>query len=226
MTSSRATRTATVLRLEGALIVAFAVFSYHLLQASWLWFLLLLLVPDVFMVGYVWGNRVGATVYNVGHTSLLRPGGSGDGYGDDGAPPRGGHLDRAHRDGPDAGLRPEGPHRLQGHPPPARLTSAARGSDQRVAPTRAEEVALGRSACRCHGKGPVGQIELNEDGPDDGRVGEEPERNGARRGQREDPHLATTRRADHPLAPDPGSPFRPSSGPARYSRSMGSNRSS
>jgi len=71
MTSSRATRTATVLRLEGALIVAFAVFSYHLLQASWLWFLLLLLVPDVFMVGYVWGNRVGATVYNVGHTYLL-----------------------------------------------------------------------------------------------------------------------------------------------------------
>ena len=71
MTSSSATRTATVLRLEGALVLAFAVFGYHLLQASWLWFFLLLLVPDVFMLGYMWGSRVGATVYNLAHTYLL-----------------------------------------------------------------------------------------------------------------------------------------------------------
>ena len=71
MTTSHATRTATVLRLEGALVLAFAVFSYHLLQASWLWFFLLLLAPDVFMVGYLWGSRVGARIYNVGHTYLL-----------------------------------------------------------------------------------------------------------------------------------------------------------
>ena len=71
MTSSRVTRTATVLRLEAGLVLAFAVFSYHLLQASWLWFFLLLLVPDVFMLGYVWGSRVGAAVYNMGHTYLL-----------------------------------------------------------------------------------------------------------------------------------------------------------
>ena len=71
MTQSPSNRTATILRLEGGLVLAFVVFGYHLLQASWLWFFLLLLVPDVFMVGYVWGSRLGGTVYNVGHTYLL-----------------------------------------------------------------------------------------------------------------------------------------------------------
>lgn len=67
----RATHTATILRLEGAVVLAFAVFSYHVLGAPWLWFFVLLLVPDVFMVGYLAGSRVGAAVYNVGHTYLL-----------------------------------------------------------------------------------------------------------------------------------------------------------
>lgn len=68
---SRATHTATILRLEGGVVLAFAVFSYHILEAPWLWFFVLLLVPDVFMVGYLAGSRVGAAVYNVGHTYLL-----------------------------------------------------------------------------------------------------------------------------------------------------------
>jgi hypothetical protein len=47
-----------------------------------------------------------------------------------------------------------------------------------------KEVALGRPARGCHGRGPVGQIEVNEDGPDDGWIGEEGE----------DPHLTAAAR--------------------------------
>jgi hypothetical protein len=48
-----------------------------------------------------------------------------------------------------------------------------------------EEIALRRPACRCHGRGSVRQVEVNEDGADDGRIGE----------KGEDPHLPATARA-------------------------------
>ena len=35
-----------------------------------MWFAALFLVPDVFMVGYLKGLRIGAIVYNVAHTYL------------------------------------------------------------------------------------------------------------------------------------------------------------
>ena len=34
-------------------------------------FLLLLLAPDIFMVGYLKNTKLGATLYNLGHTFLL-----------------------------------------------------------------------------------------------------------------------------------------------------------
>jgi hypothetical protein len=37
----------------------------------WWLFLLLVLVPDVSMAGYVRGNRIGATIYNLGHTYVF-----------------------------------------------------------------------------------------------------------------------------------------------------------
>lgn len=61
----------SLLRLEGAVILAAAVFGYAVLGASWWLFFTLLLVPDVFMVGYLAGPRPGALVYNVGHTYAL-----------------------------------------------------------------------------------------------------------------------------------------------------------
>ena len=45
-----------------------------------------------------------------------------------------------------------------------------------------KEIALGRSACGSEGRGLVREVEVEEDGGDDGRTGEE----------REDPHLAAT----------------------------------
>lgn len=61
-----------ILRVEGAALMAAAITAYALLGGSWLWFAVFLLVPDVSMLGYLVGPRVGAVAYNVGH-SLLGP---------------------------------------------------------------------------------------------------------------------------------------------------------
>lgn len=63
-----------LLRLEGAALLAVASFLYARSDASWLLFVLLLLAPDVGMVGYVRGSRAGAVLYNLFHTSLLPAG--------------------------------------------------------------------------------------------------------------------------------------------------------
>ena len=40
-------------------------------SGAWLLYALLILAPDVFMLGYLRGPRVGAAIYNLGHTWLL-----------------------------------------------------------------------------------------------------------------------------------------------------------
>jgi hypothetical protein len=63
-----------LLRLEGAALLTVAVFLYARSDASWLLFALLLLAPDIGMVGYLGGSRAGAVLYNLFHTSLLPAG--------------------------------------------------------------------------------------------------------------------------------------------------------
>ena len=58
------------LRTEGAVLLALATFLYARREGGWLLFLVLLLVPDVGILGYVRGTRVGAVVYNIFHTYL------------------------------------------------------------------------------------------------------------------------------------------------------------
>ena len=65
---STTTKTATVLRLEGVAMAFAAAAVYQISAGSWLLFALLFLVPDLFMLGYVSNPRVGALVYNLGHT--------------------------------------------------------------------------------------------------------------------------------------------------------------
>lgn len=61
----------TLLRLEGLVAFAAATAGYFLLDGP-LWFYLLLgLAPDVSMVGYLAGPRLGSQVYNVVHTYAL-----------------------------------------------------------------------------------------------------------------------------------------------------------
>jgi len=56
------------LKIENAALLAMALIGYHLAGGSWWLFLLLILVPDLSMIGYVAGPRVGAWCYNAVHT--------------------------------------------------------------------------------------------------------------------------------------------------------------
>jgi hypothetical protein len=57
-----------LLHLEGAAVFAASLFAYHSYHGSWLLFVLLFLLPDVSMIGYVINARVGAMTYNAVHT--------------------------------------------------------------------------------------------------------------------------------------------------------------
>ncbi len=57
-----------ILRLEGAAAATLALLLYARADYSWLLFALLFLVPDLSMLGYVAGARVGAVIYNAVHT--------------------------------------------------------------------------------------------------------------------------------------------------------------
>jgi hypothetical protein len=62
---------AVLLRVEGAVLLVLGVLLYWLNGGSWVLFGLLFLAPDLSMLGYVVGTRVGAGVYNVLHTYAL-----------------------------------------------------------------------------------------------------------------------------------------------------------
>lgn len=56
-----------LLRLENLAIMIAAIGGYAWLDMGWGLFALLFLVPDISMIGYLRGPRVGAAIYNVGH---------------------------------------------------------------------------------------------------------------------------------------------------------------
>ena len=59
-----------LLRIEGAVLLAVSVYLYARYGQSWWLFALLLLVPDVGILGYVADTRLGAMTYNAVHTYL------------------------------------------------------------------------------------------------------------------------------------------------------------
>jgi hypothetical protein len=61
-----------LLRLEGVAMLACAVAAYATLDASWTLFVAAFLAPDLSMLGYLAGPRIGAAAYNGAHT-LLAP---------------------------------------------------------------------------------------------------------------------------------------------------------
>ena len=61
---------ATILRLEGLVVLAGAVLAYQHLAASWWMFAVLFLTPDLMMLGYLAGPRIGAVCYNLAHSYL------------------------------------------------------------------------------------------------------------------------------------------------------------
>ena len=60
----------TLLRLEGVAVMLGAGFGYQLIHGGWPMFALLFLVPDLSMLGYFAGKRIGAIAYNTGHSYL------------------------------------------------------------------------------------------------------------------------------------------------------------
>lgn len=57
----------TILKLEELAMLAGCVILLALFQVSWWMYIVLFLGPDVSMLGYVAGNKVGAWCYNVFH---------------------------------------------------------------------------------------------------------------------------------------------------------------
>jgi Domain of unknown function (DUF4260) len=59
------------LRLEGAVLLGGSLIAYRATAEPWWLVPLALLVPDLFMVGYLGGTRLGAQLYNIGHSTVL-----------------------------------------------------------------------------------------------------------------------------------------------------------
>lgn len=59
-----------LLRLEGAALLIGCVYAYIHLQASGLMFGVLILAPDVSMLGYLAGAKIGSSIYNLVHIAV------------------------------------------------------------------------------------------------------------------------------------------------------------
>ena len=57
-----------VLRLEGLALALLAVWLYHAFHQPWWIFAVLFFAPDLSMLGYLGGARVGAAIYNAAHS--------------------------------------------------------------------------------------------------------------------------------------------------------------
>lgn len=60
-----------LLRIEGAALFLLALFFYRSMHASWLFFFVLFLWPDLGILGYLANVRLGAFLYNFMHTQTL-----------------------------------------------------------------------------------------------------------------------------------------------------------
>src|SRR5579863_10327361 len=60
-----------LLHLEGLAVFGVGCFAYAKTGSGWLWFALFFLAPDLSMMGYALGRRVGALCDNVFHTYAL-----------------------------------------------------------------------------------------------------------------------------------------------------------
>ena len=64
-------RPTTLLRAEGVALLVLSVLLYRVNGGGWLMFGVLLLAPDLSMLGYLAGPQVGAAIYNAFHTYAM-----------------------------------------------------------------------------------------------------------------------------------------------------------
>jgi hypothetical protein len=62
------TKPEILLRIEGAFDLVLSLIFFETIQGNWLLFIGLLLVPDLAMLGYLRGARLGTICYNLVHT--------------------------------------------------------------------------------------------------------------------------------------------------------------
>lgn len=55
------------LQLEELAMLLLGIYVFGFLYYDWWWFLVLFLAPDLGMIGYAFGNRAGAFLYNLCH---------------------------------------------------------------------------------------------------------------------------------------------------------------
>ena len=68
---ARFLRPAALLRVEGVALLVLSVLHYRVKGDGWLMFGVLLLAPDLSMLGYIAGPQVGAAIYNTFHTYAM-----------------------------------------------------------------------------------------------------------------------------------------------------------
>lgn len=61
------TQMKTILKLEELAMFLLGIYIFSLLNFAWWWFLVLLFIPDIGMLGYIFGNKTGAVCYNLFH---------------------------------------------------------------------------------------------------------------------------------------------------------------
>ena len=66
------TRPSLLLRAEGGIIFGASLLLYGELRSSWIVFVVLILAPDLSMLGYLLGIRLGTALYNLFHV-LVAP---------------------------------------------------------------------------------------------------------------------------------------------------------
>src|ERR1700730_6300172 len=56
-----------ILKLEELGMLLLSIWLFSFLHFAWWWYLALLLLPDISMIGYAFNNKIGAITYNVVH---------------------------------------------------------------------------------------------------------------------------------------------------------------
>ncbi|MEC7262281.1 MAG: DUF4260 domain-containing protein [Bacteroidota bacterium] len=57
----------TILKLEEVFLFVLGIYLFNQLDYAWWWFLVLILAPDIGMIGYLFNNKIGALTYNLFH---------------------------------------------------------------------------------------------------------------------------------------------------------------
>ena len=68
---ARFLRPTALLRVEGVALLVLSVLLYRVNGGGWLMFVVLLLAPDLSILGYLAGPQVGAAIYNTFHTYAM-----------------------------------------------------------------------------------------------------------------------------------------------------------